>query len=915
MSLSALRKEGEKSLTLPDLLAGLSDLVEWEAFGSLLSVPVRDLQRIKEENIGVQKRVVYTLHYLVDHVKDLSWKKIIEALEKIPKEKNLAEKLSKTHLQLQAVNSHQMIISLKEEEEFAVTFDEILIMFASLVFNIEKVLKNEVDFDDVLSFATNYLRDRFEPPPVNIRQLFNCLQPYYCFMSYKILKVIVSVFVKEKMQKNMENYRIMLTEWLESTTIKEFKETVEKAAVTEAVDPSPNQCLVVLRLEGEWLKATLNNLWKLLEHLFGKESSILTRLIIKEGSVLVCFFAPRFEILSLLMLCSKKYNELDFLCIRSIQFGNILLSVSYDDWNNPFRLDLNLIGAIKSFNIHKSLSLIKHILDLGADPNKELYQELNALLVATTLNNTEVMSLLVEYGADVHKFIGPVGKSAIHLAAAAGNTEALEFLLRKGVSPDHRLPSINGTPLMLAAFHQKKDIILLLLKNGANPDIQNKNGVSALMGACDNGRYSMAKLLLEKGANPNLRTIDGHTALALSCIKRRKEIVKLLLDFNVDPDIPLFNGFTPLMLACQNEDCNIVKLLLQAGVFVSTQTDSESDNVTAVHIATILNNTQLVSLLLTANADVNIQDAKGSAPVAYACEHRNKEIVECFLKNKANPNVCDEKGKFPLNIAVAKNEIEITEALLNAGADPNVGIGDESKTTHLHYACMHSSDEIVHLLLKANADPNAVNTEGHTPLNIAASMGRIKVAQMLLSEGADIEFEDTRGWTPIFYAAAGGDLDMINFLLKHGAKIKEDKFGGTIENVAAIVGEIEIKGLLQEATKAQTEKKDEATVTKEEERKDEPIADEEVTSTALTTPVEVDSGSSGETTKPSPLINEDDQQSTDNSYSHYQNFLSFISSSIGSIKQQYDNSIKRLEHQMEALRSTVTEQQNLFSMS
>ena len=915
MSFSTLRKEEETvKVNLPGLLADLAELVEWETFGSLLGVPARDLQRIKEENISVHSRVVYVLNYLIDHVKDLSWKKLIEALENIPKEKDLAEKLSKIHLQPQVVISHQKIISLKEEGMFAVTFDGILINFASLVFNIEKALKIEADFDDVLSFATNYLRDRFEPQPLNIRQLFNCLQPYYCFMSYKILKVIVSVFVKEKMQNNMENYHMALTEWLESTTIKEFKEAVEKAASTEAVNPSPNQCLIVLRLEGEWLKAaTLDQLWKLLEHLFGKESSILTRLMIKEGSVLVCLFAPRSETLSLLTLCSKKYNELVFLSIRSIQFGNILLSASYDIWNNPFRLDLHLIETIKSFNIHKSLSLIKRILDAGADPNKEIYPELNAMLVAASLNNTEVMSLLVEYGADVHKFVGPAGKSAIHLAAANGNAEALKFLLRKGVSPDHRLPSINGTPLMLAAFHQEKNIILLLLEHGANLDIQNKNGMSALTGACDNGRYSMAKLLLEKGANPNLQTIGGHTALALSCIKRQKEMVKLLLDFNADPNIPLFDGYTPLMLACRNEDYKIVKLLLQAGVSVDTQ-NYDSSGITALHIATILNNTQLVSLLLNANADVNIQDSKGITPVFYACEHKNKEMVERFLENKANLNLCDKNGTFPLNIAVARNEIEITAALLNAGADPNIGIGGKSEATLLLWACVYSSNDIVHLLLKANANPNAVTTEGYTPLNTAASLGRIKVAEILLSVGADIEFADIRGWTPIFFAAAGGHLDMISFLLKHGAKIKKDIFGETIESVAAKVGEIEIKSLLQEATKQQTEKKNEATVSKEQERKDEPTADEEVTSTALTTPLEVDTGS-GETTKPSPLINEDDQQSTDNSYSHYQKIHVFISSSIGSIKQQYDNTIKQLEHQMEALKSTIAEQQNLFSIS
>uniref|UniRef100_A0A1X7VS12 Protein cereblon n=1 Tax=Amphimedon queenslandica TaxID=400682 RepID=A0A1X7VS12_AMPQE len=228
MSLSTLRKEEEKSesITLPDLLAGLSDLVEWETFGGLLGVPIRDIDRIKVENsASVHSMVLHLLDHLVTHVQDLSWKKIIEALEKVPKEKDLAEKLSKIHLQPRVVDSPH-IISLTED--FAHKFNGILIMFAS-----------------------NYLRDRFEPQPLSIRQLFNCLQPYYCFMSYKLLKVIVSEFVENVMEEDMKKYNKALTKWLKSTTIQQFKEGVEKAASTEAIDPSPNQCLIVLRLESE----------------------------------------------------------------------------------------------------------------------------------------------------------------------------------------------------------------------------------------------------------------------------------------------------------------------------------------------------------------------------------------------------------------------------------------------------------------------------------------------------------------------------------------------------------------------------------------------------------------------------------------------------------------------------------------
>ena len=903
MSLSTLRKEEEKShsLTLPDLLAGLSELVEWETFGGLLGVPIRDIDRIKAENSSIHSMVLHLLDYLVNHIKDLSWKKVIEALEKIPKEKDLAEKLSKIHLQPQVVNSHQKIISLKDKDDFSLEFNSLIMKFARLVLNIKKTLKNEADFDDVLSFATT-LQVVSNPPPVNIRELFDHLQPHYCFMKYKILEVIVFEFIKKTMEKDMEKYREALTKWQESTTIQKFKEAVQKAANTESVNPSPNQCLIVLKLEGEWLKVTLNHLWKLLEYLFGKESSIFTRLRIKEGSVLVCLFAPQSEILSLLMLASKRHYELVCFGIQSIQFGNILLFAPQLDINDSsiYKFEIGLKIAIELNNA----LVTQWFLDLGVDPNidldtcltpaNEIYV-ISPLMCAAAINNTEIMSLLVDYGADVHR--NKLGMSPIHIATVFGNVEAIEYLLKKGVSPDQYMPG-KMTPLGVASHFptQKGEVVSFLLKRGAKIDFQDSEGYTALTGVCLRGMYSMAKLLLEKGANPNLQTNEGGTPLSLTCQQDHqfKEVVKLLLDFCADPSIPSFDGTTPLMRASTHQHHQIVKLLLQAGVYVNT---TNNFGMTALHIACNKNNDiQLVNILLAANADVNIQNIMGQTPLQYACERGNAKVVWCLLMKKADLNLSSNKGCSPLHVVTQNNNVKIVKILLDAGADPN--IAGNFKIAPLHLACVHSSDDIVCLILKARANPNVVTTRGHTPLSIAAERGRITVAEMLLSVGADIELADIRGWTPIFYAAAGGHLDMISFLLKHGAKLKKDKFGETIESVAAKVGGIDVKNLLQEATKQQTEKKDEATVSKEQERKDEPTADEEVTSTALTTPLEVDTGSD-ETTEPSPLINEDDQLSTDNSYSHYQNFLSFMSSNIGSIKQQYDNTIKRLENQMQ----------------
>ncbi|XP_011406422.1 PREDICTED: ankyrin-1-like [Amphimedon queenslandica] len=744
MSLSTLRKEDEKprSITAKDLLDNLISLVAWEAFGCLLGVPINDLRRIKENSTSVSSRLVYLFEYLVNEVEDLSWEKIIGTLEAIPEEKELTEKLSKKYFPAK---------------------------FSRLVSNMEENLQ-KADFDDIFFFTTDYLQVTFKPPPVNIRDLFKCMQPYYCFMSYKILKVIASKFVENTMKRDMEKYDEVLTKWLKSTTIKEFKETVKNVSITEAVDPSPNQCLVVLRLEGEWLKVTLNNLWKLLEYLFGKESLILTRLRVKEGSrmVLVCLFAPQSKILPLLSSSSilLRSGQVSYLGVLSIQFGNIFLSIPQDE-KYSFTFESSLTNAVKS---NGSLQSIRFLLDLGADPNNEskVYNSVTPLMLAAGKNNTEIMSLLVEYGANVRKFVTPTfgeSFSAIHAAIPTNSTEAIKFLLKNGVPPDHNDPGRKATPLRIASFDLNKDIVLLLIQEGAKVDFQDSDGFSSLAYACNNGFDSMAKLLLDVGADPNLE------------VQR---------------------GVTPLMLACYQKYYNIINMLLQAGAHVNTKSDDNSDGITALHVASSNNDIRLVNILLSADADINIQDAHGKTPMHNACANGNEELVQCFLLKKPNLNLCDKKGKSPLHAAIESKNPKVVKTLLKAGADPKISDGN-SGFPPLHWACAVSNEDIIRLILEVpDIDINAPkNDKCETPLLIAAVTGNIKAVELLLSKEAEIDIENKDGTTPIFAAAAIGELGVVSLLLRHGAKTEKNRRGETLLSVTPEHRQRDMEILLQ----------------------------------------------------------------------------------------------------------------------
>lgn len=85
----------------------------------------------------------------------------------------------------------------------------------------------------------------------------------------------------------------------------------------------------------------------------------------------------------------------------------------------------------------------------------------------------------------------------------------------------------------------------------------------------------------------------------------------------------------------------------------------------------------------------------------------------------------------------------------------------------------------------------AHNTDGWTPLHLAAFFGHPELAQALLDGGAFIDARSTNAMknTPLHAAAAGGKTDLVKLLLKQGADVNARQEGGwTALHAAAQAG-------------------------------------------------------------------------------------------------------------------------------
>lgn len=377
--------------------------------------------------------------------------------------------------------------------------------------------------------------------------------------------------------------------------------------------------------------------------------------------------------------------------------------------------------------------------------------------------------VMLETGTEVDAPLAD-GSTALLHAAYLNDVDLVTALLDAGADPNVR-NMYGAFALSEAAQNGSGEIVALLLKHGADANMSNLEGETALMVAARSGALQAAEALLEHGADVNAREgWGGQTALMWAAAQGQPEMLKLLVkhdaDVNLHGTARLWDrrtmneprpkdmnkgGFSALLYAARQGCTECVSILAKAGADLNAV---DPDRTSALNLALINLHFETAVALIDAGADVNQWDLFGRAP----------------LYNAIDLNTLPVGGRPDIPSEDVITGYDVAKLLLEKGADPNMQLkvrppyrnaifdrGSDNvlaeEATPLLRAARAADNASVELLLEHGALVDLPNSRGHTPL--------------LVVSGIDWSSAPTRGR----FKTEEDSIETIRILLEHGADI------------------------------------------------------------------------------------------------------------------------------------------------
>ena len=457
--------------------------------------------------------------------------------------------------------------------------------------------------------------------------------------------------------------------------------------------------------------------------------------------------------------------------------------------------DKDGMNALMHLAYRGSLNGVLVMLACDCEVNEQDRLGRTALSYAADRGHEAIVEELIKSGAkadlkDKHQ------RTALYYASTNGHEHVATILLNNGGGKIDDKTG-DGRNALHSAVEQGLDkLITSLLNTGIDLDAGDKNDKTVLMLAAENIDIDIVRLLKIQGASDLKKDIDGNSAFAIAAQCGADEVVKFLFSDESSIDAKNKNGQTPLMLAAKGK--------------VDARGSSKPPR-------GVPNYPETVKFLLEKGAGLESQDSQKRTPLVLAVESGQESIVQILLLAGANSAVMDEKGRTLLTLASLHDQENILKLLVKSGLKPNADDLDIPKIKRFFPGLVIERPKKSETIetkekkaeVKADEEPEpqtekvnlkARNSEGQTPLILAALQGDVALTEKLIKHGFKPDIKDFKGNTALILAAANGHIDCVKLLLKYEADLEvKNGEGYSAIFLATLNAQIDIVQVLADA--------------------------------------------------------------------------------------------------------------------